>query len=234
MTIPRIPRSSPEPRSDSLDYREELRADFWFSCGYCGISESEGQGIGFEIDHYLPHEHFPRLKNTYKNLIYSCRVCNRYKSDFSPTSGEFPKGLFLYRPDRNPEPKYRIEEKKLEGTNPLDNFNIEKLFLNREPLQKLRELREQFAQANEYLIHGARALQGKKLDDFSRQMKGKLLELKKIAKALVASSEMVFEEFVKEFCHSPLLDEDPNLKEKLKIRRENLEKQKALVPSGQN
>ena len=37
-----------------LGYSEHLRVDFWFSCGYCTIAETEARGITFEIDHYHP------------------------------------------------------------------------------------------------------------------------------------------------------------------------------------
>ncbi|PWY54324.1 NinG family protein [Legionella qingyii] len=69
-------------------YKPELRKNFNYSCGYCQTREPEigGSKNSFQIDHYKPKSKFPDLINNYENLIYACRACNGYKSDYWPSS----------------------------------------------------------------------------------------------------------------------------------------------------
>jgi uncharacterized protein (TIGR02646 family) len=62
-------------------YRNELRADFNNACGYCDDSDIRIDRISFHIDHFAPQDIFPHLVNSYSNLVYTCRFCNRAKWD---------------------------------------------------------------------------------------------------------------------------------------------------------
>lgn len=71
-------------RSDYHDYLPELREDFRHICGYCGKTEVVTKNT-FEIDHFIPIKYAKEKKNDYSNLVYSCYVCNRKKSDKWPS-----------------------------------------------------------------------------------------------------------------------------------------------------
>ena len=81
---PVVIRSEVKSKKNYNDYKELLRFDFWYSCAYCTLTEAEGGGIGFEIDHYYPQKKKSELSAEYRNLFWSCEICNRYKSDYYP------------------------------------------------------------------------------------------------------------------------------------------------------
>lgn len=81
-------RFPPERRPDDVivvkanysDYFDELKVDFKSRCGYCG-SFDKRRNNDFEIDHFIPQRVLKDTKpNAYKNLVYSCKSCNRSKS----------------------------------------------------------------------------------------------------------------------------------------------------------
>lgn len=72
-------RTEIEPRNHYGRYKECLREDFGYICGYCGKSELVTKNT-FEIDHFIPQRLAPEKENEYENLVYSCYVCNRKKS----------------------------------------------------------------------------------------------------------------------------------------------------------
>lgn len=45
------------------EYKRYLRRDFFYSCAYCTIAETEAQAIRFTIDHYEPRNAQPQLEN---------------------------------------------------------------------------------------------------------------------------------------------------------------------------
>ena len=63
-------------RAEKTEY---LRVLYNFSCGYCGITESEAGGI-------LTRDHFKPLtkggRNSVDNLVYACADCNKAKGDY--------------------------------------------------------------------------------------------------------------------------------------------------------
>ncbi|TMP38217.1 HNH endonuclease [Pseudoalteromonas rubra] len=68
------------------DYKDSLKSDFSGCCGYCGSPDFVfGGKAGFQIDHFAPQDKFKHLENEYSNLIYSCPICNRGKSNKWPT-----------------------------------------------------------------------------------------------------------------------------------------------------
>ena len=71
-----------DARPKYTDYRDDLRADFNGSCGYCDDSDEFVDRICFHIDHFAPKKKFPDLESVYSNLVYACRFCNIGKSDY--------------------------------------------------------------------------------------------------------------------------------------------------------
>lgn len=71
-----------------LEFRPCLRWDFGFSCPFCLLHESdlvrggcaEGTGLTW-IEHLVPQSHDSAQRNEYSNLLYSCRFCNRARSN---------------------------------------------------------------------------------------------------------------------------------------------------------
>lgn len=77
-------RSNVVEQTDYQKYRDELREDFGFICGYCGKKEAI-TSKGFEIDHFVPKSIAPERETDYYNLVYACFTCNRKKSKKWPT-----------------------------------------------------------------------------------------------------------------------------------------------------
>lgn len=82
----RIKRTFTKQYKNFQSYKKYLAADFQHRCGYCNLLDTEITSF-FEIDHFVPqseinkHPSFSYLINDYKNLVYSCRNCNKEKSD---------------------------------------------------------------------------------------------------------------------------------------------------------
>ena len=68
-----------------LIYKEQLVKDFRDLCGSCGKNRNYFFD-NFQIDHFRPKSKYPDLKNDYNNLVLSCPICNRNKSDDWPTN----------------------------------------------------------------------------------------------------------------------------------------------------
>lgn len=182
MSAGTLPRSTVPKRADYRDYRDDLRKDFHCTCGYCSIWESEAEGIGFEIDHYLPKEGHPDLVNDFLNLVWSCRPCNRYKWDWDPNDPRFKPDEIVFRPDQHvrsehfaPAPNYEIS-----GTTQLGLFTCRRLRLNRPLLKRLRECRERDAKAERVIKDGLRRVRGlaHKIDSVPPELRGDVLRLR--------------------------------------------------------
>lgn len=230
-SLPVVVRSEVEPTKNYHDYREILRFDFWFSCGYCEITEIEACGVGFEIDHYYPKKHHPKLVYDYNNLIWSCEKCNRYKSDYNPDENDKLKGNMVLRPDQDFHWDHlELEKYILKGKTHTGEFNIHRLELNRRNLRRLREIRERIFNAKDFIAFGIHKLSRYSIDKIKRQRRFNFLKLKeKVVQRDVQISESL-ECVLKRFAKSPLLDEDPDKIKGQKRRREYLQKQKALKP----
>lgn len=67
-------------------YKKELQIDFNKRCGYCDSHQCFLDGLrSFQIDHFIPKSKFKEFENLYSNLVYSCPICNRAKSNDWPT-----------------------------------------------------------------------------------------------------------------------------------------------------
>lgn len=77
-------RTGVKVRKNYQDYMNDLRADFFHICGYCGKHEMISHK-GMEPDHFVPINVDSSRKCDYSNLVYSCFTCNRKKSGKWPT-----------------------------------------------------------------------------------------------------------------------------------------------------
>ena len=89
------PRSSYRTKSDGTylvytSYRGEIEADCKQRCVYCDIKNEEHGYEGFVLDHFRPQAHFSSLANDPNNLVLSCPVCNRLKSNHWPLDPTIP------------------------------------------------------------------------------------------------------------------------------------------------
>lgn len=67
--------------------KKRLVKDFNCRCAYCDDLHLYSGGYNsYHVEHFAPKEHFPTLKYTYDNLLYSCPYCNISKSDTWPSS----------------------------------------------------------------------------------------------------------------------------------------------------
>src|SRR5690606_31407481 len=70
------------------EYRDELKKDYKYRCGYCDDSDI-WRTVWFEIDHFVPQKYLKTIKETdYSNLVYACRSCNNSKRAHWPTGDE--------------------------------------------------------------------------------------------------------------------------------------------------
>ena len=92
-------RLTPPRLKTPSSYKPYLRVDFKWSCAYCTRHEAENGGhYNFEVDHFRPMSLFPYLASTYPNLYYSCRKCNRVKSNMWPSSQQQHQGFRFVDP----------------------------------------------------------------------------------------------------------------------------------------
>ncbi len=197
--------------------------------------ECEALGIAFEIDHYYPRKRRPDIANEYDNLMYSCEKCNQYKSDFYPTVEHLARGCFVLRPDKDDVSVHyvangiRIEDKTVTG-----RFNIELLELNRMQLRRVREIREELWQAKEYIAFGIRELGRVSIDQLDPRVRAQFL---RVRKEFLDKEKYLWGQWaalLRGFGRSPLLDPDPEKKDRAKTRREYLTEIKAfeMRPEG--
>lgn len=224
-------RSQVQPKNNYLDYRPDLRKDFWYSCAYCSMTELEATGIGFEIDHYLPQQHFPTEKTKYDNLMWCCEYCNSYKSDYYPKPAAQARGCVIIRPDKDdPRNHFKLAGAKLEPTTITGRFTEEYLRLNRQTLMKLREIRTRFSEAEDYIAHGLKTISETRLDAFEQENRPLVANLRNRLGEDYNNLINSLQEFIIAFSKSDLLDEELDRPKKMQERRLFLEDMKAFTP----
>jgi hypothetical protein len=228
-----IVRTEVPLEKDYHKYQDVLRFDFCYACAYCSITEIEATGIGFEIDHYNPKDNFPQLKSDYSNLMWSCRICNRYKSDYHPDAEDLRNGYVILRIDKcDPRDHLELDHDALlfESKTPTGEFNIQRLELNRNQLKRLREYRQRFFNATNYIAFGIHDLLSLDLDNIHPKYR---LLFQKIKRYVMQREYEVTDSIkllIRDFAHSTLLDKDPTKKERQKRRKEYLKQYKAILP----
>lgn len=109
--------------------KDQLRQLYGFSCGYCGVAESD-TGAELTIDHFQPVVHGG--SDLIVNLVYCCHACNSYKGDYWNPGAE----QRLLHP-LNDELSLHLTETEmyqLRGLTVTGSFHIAQLHLNRAPL----------------------------------------------------------------------------------------------------
>lgn len=100
-----IKRNCDEKYNDYHKYKKYLKIDFSNRCAYCNMHDNWIMPLPFQIDHFIPRAKFEQVKRNdldtdYRNLMYSCPVCNRLKSDIF--DGEIPEDIitnpYFYNP----------------------------------------------------------------------------------------------------------------------------------------
>jgi hypothetical protein len=122
-------------------YKPQLRKEFLFRCAYCETREPElGGSQSFHIDHYRPKKKFPLLISAYNNLVYACRNCNTYKSDYWPQYHEKLIGKIILNP-REGSLDAHIDKSNFvwQGKTSQGKWNIIKLRLSSATLSQRRE-----------------------------------------------------------------------------------------------
>lgn len=100
-----IKRDCNKKYKDYHGYRKYLEKNFAHRCAYCNMHDKWVMPLPFQIDHFIPRAEFEKagrydLEYDYRNLMYSCPVCNRLKSD--DYKGEITEdkieNLYFYNP----------------------------------------------------------------------------------------------------------------------------------------
>lgn len=200
------------------------------------MSEAEARGIRFTIDHYLPQERYPELSSEYSNLMYACDTCNQLKGT-APTEFQSMRGYRFLRVDADdpdahlgtdPMSPSRLKHK----TADIGEYTLERLYLNREPLRRLRELRSRLSESADVLRNGMRALRGQPIQDLPVRTRTRFIELRERACSRGEEiSEMVDDALIREANRSELLDAPSECDRDARQRREYLKKIKAPTVS---
>jgi hypothetical protein len=104
-TMPREPhvRRHGPYYADYTKYKPWLRDEFQFRCVYCMYREQWERGgwRRYHVDHLVPQSVDPSRINEYENLVYSCDLCNQYKSgDTMPSPCDVAYGRHYQFNDR--------------------------------------------------------------------------------------------------------------------------------------
>lgn len=117
----------------SAHLRRTVRTLYAFSCGYCGVSETE-VGAYLTIDHFVPRD--ANGSDDIENLVYACPACNRHKS--AAWNPQAPPVLHPLRTNMTlhvlPLPDGLLQGLTAEGVR-----HIETLHLNRPPMVERRK-----------------------------------------------------------------------------------------------
>lgn len=204
------------------EYRQYLRYDFFHSCAYCTMAESEASGIRFTIDHYEPRSKFPKLENEYSNLMYSCDECNIRKGDRAPTKGMRDSGIRFFRPDVDAYAEsFQRAGLLLSGLTAIAEYTIDAVDLNRLNLRRLREIRMRLADCEQLISLGIRGLRTVRIDRMPREVRKTVQDaLAKFEESATAIAAAI-EEVLRRHARSPYLDEDPDREA---ARRDRLKK----------
>lgn len=115
----------------SVSLRDRIRQDYTYSCGYCGVSESD-VGSTLTVDHHHPTIHGGT--NDINNLVYCCHRCNEHKGSYWHQVN-VPHIRLLHPLIDNLS--HHIQEQlngQLVGITPEGTFYVQRLRLNRPQL----------------------------------------------------------------------------------------------------
>lgn len=136
------------------DWKPELAVEAENRCVYCAIHENSMGGIrNFHVEHYRPKSRFQELINDYRNLYYSCPICNTFKSNDWPREpvNDFSVACYPDPSQTDYNGLYDISRTTgvIAGKNVAALYVQEKIFLNRPQLITERKLQYFLAAAKE-------------------------------------------------------------------------------------
>ncbi|HDV6632356.1 TPA: HNH endonuclease [Legionella pneumophila] len=180
---------------DYKKYKPKLREEFSYACAYCETRETElGGSQSFHIDHYRPKKIFPELTYSYNNLIYACRNCNQYKSDFWPKFRQLILGNIIFNPRPIGNIKKHIDTSSNKWTGKTNSglWSIKRLRLDSNILIKRRERRATFEKAIKRLKsiyeenekNLSKAIDEELEEDIIKKIKSDMYELEKEISAI--------------------------------------------------
>jgi hypothetical protein len=195
------------------------------------MSECEAQARRFEIDHYEPRNAKPDLANEYANLMYSCDTCNLYKGDRCPPPEARAGGHRFFRPDQDVYSDHFVQEGiTLKHRTNVGDYTITMLTLNRQPLRRLREIRERLTECHRFVAEGVLGLRHFQIDQLPRELRARALRSINQAASIAEGLEDQIDSLLRNYARSPLADPDPEADNKAMERRTSEKKLKALYP----
>lgn len=205
-----IQRSSPSAQSHYSAFKQDLRKDFRYSCAYCTCAENELHAKSFEIEHYLPQKHFPGLANYFLNLLWSCEVCNKNKSDYYPGKNPQKKMRHFFRPDRYFfEDHFEVQGDLISGkTENIGVFTEKVLCLNSKRLKTLRTIRRGHDELKDKMKFGIHSLV--KMLKTSKIDKGIIFRQLENLKQIHSTFDAAMNELACKLCSAYEQDEDPD------------------------
>jgi len=117
---------------------EELRKQYDFSCGYCGVTEMDTGGL-LTVDHFKPRS--LGGDDSENNLVYACIKCNQYKWRYWPSAEQSSRQYRILHPLLDDVGEHLIQNRQtgiLESLSETGRFHIALLRLNRPQLIKHR------------------------------------------------------------------------------------------------
>jgi uncharacterized protein (TIGR02646 family) len=226
-----VVRSNVPPTSDYKEYLQDLRYDFYYSCAYCTMAESEATTINFHIDHYEPRSSRPDLENDYANLMYSCRACNTYKSDLDPPPVARQAGIRFFRPDTDRHSDhFEVSDNLLEPKSPVGDFSITHLELNRGTLARLRSLRRRLADCEDHIRSGVLGLSNYGIDRLPAEIRGKAIGVKEEVPNVRAALADDIDSILREYAASPMAAPDSESGKRAMSRSEGLAQLRGTFP----
>jgi hypothetical protein len=130
---------APKGKLNSKNYRkrarEPLRRDFQDRCAYSQRHTLQAGLTCMEIDHFNPML-TGEARHSYRNLMWSTRLCNNAKRKYWPSSAERKRGIRFLNPCAEWDYGECIFENpvthELIGKTPAARYHIEMLRLNNE------------------------------------------------------------------------------------------------------
>jgi len=229
-----VSRSTVPENLKYTEYKPYLRKDFFYSCAYCTMTESEAQAIRFTIDHYEPRSSYPNLENQYNNLMYACDECNTRKGNRNPPPEARSKGYRFFRPDHDfHHEHFEKNGIRLKSKSNIGHYTIEAIDLNRQSLRRLRDIRTRLIGCEQYVTEGILALRGFPIDRLPPHIKQQAAESIKKAKNMADMLASNIDSLLMKYAQSPLIDPNDSVEEaRITQRNSELKKIEALYPGN--
>ena len=215
------------------EYKKYLRYDFFYSCAYCTMAETEAQAIRFVIDHYEPRKARPELVHEYANLMYSCDECNVRKGDRCPPPEARKDDHRFFRPDRDVyQEHFQKSGIRLESQSNVGEYSIAALDLNRHSLRRLRNIRERLTKCDRFVAEGVLGLRRFHIDQLPPGIKGSANRAIKEAVSVANQMAEDIDTLLRDRAHSELVDPDPESESRAQQRAAKLKGLEVLYPGS--